>query len=96
MKKKLLFVRNHLFTLCISAFILHMLIFSEHSLWHIQRVKSEQRSVRAKIEDYKRRTEEYKLRIGEITDNDPKRLESYAREKLGMKRANEDVFVFDD
>lgn len=89
-------MKQHWYGICLGVSIAFLLFFSEHSVYQIAKLKSEQSDVKSRIEDYREKTTQYRLRLGEVNVDDATKLEEYARTKLGMKKKNEDVFVFDD
>lgn len=96
MKRKLQFLKEHWYGALVCSAVVFLVFVSDHSMYQIWRLWSEQSDVKNRIEEYKEKTTQYRLRLGEVNVDDATKLEEYARLKLGMKKANEDVFVFDD
>lgn len=88
------FALKHWFkTLCL-LFIFYMFFFSEHSVWRIMRLHAQEDELRREIRQYEDSVVNYQRRIDQVSvDNEA--LERHARERLHMRRENEDLYLFD-
>lgn len=73
-------------------FILFMCFFSEHSYMNLQAVYRQQAQLEKEIQSYRDSIAEYEEHIKEVSGNSAE-LEKFAREKLMMKKQNEDVYI---
>lgn len=90
--KKLAFVKNHLFGVCVVLFLLFMGFFDDHSYLQLQRLRHQQSKIEAEIASYRDSIAEYEEHIKEVSGNGAE-MEKFAREKLMMKKVNEDVYI---
>lgn len=90
--KILAFVRKNWFWILVISFTLFMGFFDNHSYLRLQRLKHQQAKIEAEIASYRDSIAEYEEHIREVS-GDAKEMEKFAREKLMMKRANEDVYI---
>jgi len=90
-----LYTRHHIFgtLLAMSAFWLCCL--SEHSLWAIWKLQREKERLQNEIVTYKRTINQFEESINEVS-GDRDAMEHFAREKMNMKRPNEDVYLIDE
>jgi cell division protein DivIC len=82
------------YLLATTAFVVWVVFFDDSNFFIQHQRKSELDELNKKIEYYKTQVTETKQELSNL-QNDPVMLEKYAREKYFMKRANEEVFVFD-
>ena len=89
-----LFMCRHKYILTIIFFALIVGVVDEDSFLnrHPRRVRIE--TLKQEIDTYKRQFTEADNKIHEL-ENNPKAVEKIARERYHMKRAGEDVFVFE-
>ncbi|MCF0180086.1 MAG: septum formation initiator family protein [Bacteroidales bacterium] len=94
MKRIIKLIHNHLFWFCVGLFLLFICFFSDHSYYELRKIKHQQSEIRAEIASYRDSIAEYEAHIEEVS-GDTKELEKFAREKLMMKKANEDVYIIE-
>ena len=89
-----LFMCKHKYLLTVLIIVLIVGVVDEDSFLnrHPRRVRIE--TLQQEIANYKRQYTEADNKIHELETN-PKAVEKIARERYHMKRADEDVFVFD-
>lgn len=75
-----------------SAFILILLFFGENNYIKISRYKKQINALKMEIKANEDSAAIYESKVLEL-NSDRETLERIAREKYGMKRPNEDVFV---
>ena len=76
------------------AFVVVLLFFGENNYVRISKYRSEINELKAQIKNNKDSAAVYDAKVNELnTDNES--LERLVREKYGMKRVNEDVYVTD-
>lgn len=90
--KKLGFIKDHLYWICIGVFLCFILFFSDHSWWQLQRLHRQQSRIKDEIASYRDSIAEYEEHIREVSGNGAE-MEKFAREKLMMKKENEDVYI---
>ncbi len=90
--KKIAFVKKHLFWFLVILFVLFMCFFDDHSYMQLQRLHNQQDRIKEEIASYRDSIAEYEEHIREVSGNSAE-MEKFAREKLMMKRANEDVYI---
>jgi len=99
MKYKLLkiwhYIRSHVFTSCVIAAFVWLIFFDQHSILAIHNLNSQAKDMRKEIDDFKEMVEMYKQDI-EVVSGDASHMEHFAREKLHMKKPNEDIFLVED
>ena len=90
-----LFMCRHKYILTVLIIVLIVGVVDEDSFLnrHPRRVRIEM--LKQEIANYKRQYKEADSKIREL-DSNPKAVEKIARERYHMKRADEDVFVFDN
>ena len=90
-----LFMCRHKYILTVLIIVLIVGVVDEDSFLnrHPRRVRIEM--LKQEIANYKRQYKEADSKIRELESN-PKAVEKIARERYHMKRADEDVFVFDN
>ena len=90
-----LFMCRHKYILTVLIIALIVGVVDEDSFLnrHPRRVRIE--NLRKEIANYKRQYDEADKKIIELESN-PKAVEKIARERYHMKRADEDVFVFEE
>ena len=88
-------VRHHIFTTILVAVAVWLCFLNEHSLWKIMKLQREKDRLQNEIVEYRKSIEEFEQSIKEVS-GDPEALEHFARERLNMKRENEDVYLFDE
>ena len=76
------------------AFVVVLLFFGENNYVRISKYRSEINELKAQIKNNKDSAAVYDAKVNELnTDNES--LERLVREKYGMKRVNEDVYITD-
>lgn len=96
LKQAWMYIRRHKYLITIVAFVLIIgVLDKENSL--MQRVAhwKEIRELNTEIQRYKKQYEEDSRMLKELTSN-PEALEKVAREKYLMKKADEDIYVFEE
>lgn len=76
------------------AFLVYMLFLGENNYLKINEYKKEINALKAEIKANEDSAAAYDAKVKEL-HTDRQSLERIAREKYGMKRANEDVYVTD-
>lgn len=86
---------RHKYMITILVFVLIIGVLDDNSL--IRRVFHwrEIRELNTEIERYRSQYEEDSRALKELTSN-PEALEKIAREKYKMKKADEDIFIFEE
>ena len=89
------YVCRHKYMITILVFVLIIGVLDDNSL--IRRVSHwrEIRELSTEIERYRSQYEEDSRALKELTSN-PEALEKIAREKYKMKKADEDIFIFEE
>lgn len=89
------YVCRHKYMITILVFVLITGVLDDNSL--IRRVSHwrEIRELNTEIERYRSQYEEDSRALKELTSN-PEALEKIAREKYKMKKADEDIFIFEE
>ncbi len=85
------FIRNKYF-LTITAFAVWILFFDEKDYFTQREWRSDLRALQQSKEYYIKEIARERKASEELKSN-PAAIEKYAREKYGMKRDNEDVFI---
>ena len=76
------------------AFVVLLLFFGENNYMRINKYRSQINELKSHIKDYEDSAAVYDAKVNELnTDNES--LERLVREKYGMKRVNEEVFITD-
>ena len=76
------------------AFVVLLLFFGENNYMRINKYRSQINELKSQIKDYEDSAAVYDAKVNELnTDNES--LECLVREKYGMKRVNEEVFITD-
>ncbi|MBQ0114553.1 MAG: septum formation initiator family protein [Bacteroidales bacterium] len=78
----------------ISVFILWLFFFGDNNFAKIHAIKSEINDIKAEIKANQDSAEMFDAKVNEL-HTDRETLEKIAREKYGMKRENEEVFITD-
>ena len=81
------YVRRHKYLITVLAFIVIIVFLDDNSL--------EIENLNAEIDKYRKQFDEDTKKLKELTTN-PEAMEKVAREKYFMKKANEDIFIFDE
>ena len=89
------YVRHHIYGSIMVCVIVWLAFVCEHSLWDIWRLQHEKDRLQKEITDYKHAIHRIEQSIDEVS-GDPDAMEHFAREKMNMKRENEDVFIIED
>lgn len=92
--KHLRFFRRHWFWILLTGFAVHCVFFDEHSLLRLMDHHHKQALLRREIAAYQDSILIYERSIMEVSGGTDE-LERYAREKLMMKRSNEDVYLIE-
>ena len=77
------------------AFICMMLFFGDNNYMRINRYKQEINELKAEIKAQQDSTIYYSAQVREL-NTDRETLEKIAREKYGMRRTNEEIFLVDE
>ena len=93
--KILRFALQHWFKTLCCLFLFYMLFVSEHSVWRIMRLHTQEAQLQREIEQYRDSVESFQRRIDEV-EVDSRALERHARERLHMHRENEDLYLFEE
>lgn len=88
-------VRHHKYLITVGAFLLIIGVLDENSLLRRVQHWREISSLKAEIQMYRDQYEKDSRTLKELTTH-PEELEKVAREKYLMKKANEDIFVFEE
>ena len=76
------------------AFVVLLLFFGENNYTRTNKYRSQINELKSQIKDYEDSAAVYDAKVNELnTDNES--LERLVREKYGMKRVNEEVFITD-
>ena len=76
------------------GFVVVLLFFGENNYMRISKYRSQINELKSQIKDYEDSAAVYDAKVNELnTDNES--LERLVREKYGMKRVNEEVFITD-
>ena len=76
------------------TFVVLLLFFGENNYMRINKYRSQINELKSQIKDYEDSAAVYDAKVNELnTDNES--LERLVREKYGMKRVNEEVFITD-
>ena len=76
------------------AFVVLLLFFGENNYMRINKYRSQINELKSQIKDYEDSAAVYDAKVNELnTENES--LERLVREKYGMKRVNEEVFITD-
>ena len=74
------------------AFVVVLLFFGDNNYMRINKYRSQINELKSQIKDYEDSAAVYDAKVNELnTDNES--LERLVREKYGMKRINEEVFI---
>lgn len=92
--KKLQFVRRHWYWLLLASFVFYFVCFDEHSLIRLVKYRRQGAQLEREVAAYRDSASIYERAIHEVEGGDAS-LERFAREKLMMKRANEDVYLIE-
>ncbi len=88
-------VRHHKYLITVGAFLLIIGVLDENSLLRRVQHWREISNLKAEIQMYRDQYEKDSRTLKELTTH-PEELEKVAREKYLMKKANEDIFVFEE
>ena len=83
---------QHFFSIVLWTGVLYVSILSEHCLWNLFSHRHTEAKLRQEIKTFQDSISLYERQI-EALQGDASSLEQYAREKLLMKKKNEDVFI---
>lgn len=76
------------------TFVVILLFFGENNYMRINEYRSQINELKSQIKDYEDSAAVYEAKVNELnTDNES--LERLVREKYGMKRINEEVYITD-
>jgi cell division protein DivIC len=89
------YIRRHMFWSLIVAAIVWLSFLSQHSLYAIFALQREKTRIQNEIVNYKDSIANFQQSIEEVS-GDKDEMEVFAREKLLMKAADEDVFIIKD
>ena len=89
------FILRHWFGILCFTFVLYMCFGGEYSLKNIVALHSQEAALRKEIEEYKDSISNFERRIDEVSV-DSEQLERHARERMGMHRENEDLYIIED
>lgn len=88
-------VWRHKFATFVILFVMWLTFFAEHSIWEIQKINHQQQMLQHEITEFKDSIRHYQELIDDVSGN-TEELEHFAREKMRMKKENEDVFLIED
>lgn len=88
------FLKRHWFAVAVGCFVLYFSFFDDHSLLKFFIYNHQAARLEKEIATYKEFTERCETLIQEL-DEGGESLEKYARERLLMKRENEDVYLIE-
>ncbi len=94
-KKGWSFFLRHWFWILLVVFVGHIVFFDEHSLVKYCSYRRQEAAIQEQIDSYRDSIFQYEQGIEELS-GDNSRLEKFAREKLMMKKTDEDVYLFDE
>lgn len=89
------FIGRHKYIITLLGFGLIMVFLDENSLIERAKHKEEIKTLNEEIARYRKQFEEDTQKLKDLTNN-PEALEKIAREKYLMKKANEDIFIFEE
>ena len=89
------YVRRHKYLITVLAFIVIIVFLDDNSLIQRAKHRTEIENLNAEIDKYRKQFDEDTQKLKELTTN-PEAMEKVAREKYFMKKANEDIFIFDE
>ena len=88
-------IKHHKFGTALICVAIWLCFFSEHSLVAIWRLQHEKERLQNDIISYKKTISEFEESINEVS-GDREAMEHFARERLNMKKPNEDVYLIED
>ena len=88
-------IRNHKYLFVTIMFLLILFFFDENNMIKHFHNRREISSLKAEIQELQRDVEEYGYKSRELY-NDVEIMEKVAREKYGMHKEGEDVFIVED
>ena len=91
----LFYIKDHKFGTVLLLAGVWLCFLSEHSLLAIWRLQREKERLQKEIVNYKNTISEFEQSINEVS-GDRNAMEHFARERLNMKKPNEDVFLIED
>lgn len=91
----IIYAKNHIFGTILMMIVIWLCFLSEHSLWAIWRLQREKDRLQNEIVNYKKTISEFEESINEVS-GDKDAMEHFARERLNMKKPNEDVYLIED
>jgi cell division protein FtsB len=94
-KQKIKFLRRHWFWIALACFAVWAIFIDEHCLVKYWSYRRQEAAIQKQIDSYRDSIFQYEKGIEELS-GDNSRLEKFAREKLMMKKTNEDVYLFDE
>ena len=94
MKLKNSFWMKHKFAVLAGCFVLYFCFFDDHSVLQFLIYRHQQSELEKQIAAYKDSIARYEGFIREL-DEGGESLEKYARERLLMKRENEDIYLIE-
>lgn len=89
------YVRRHKYLITIITFLVIIVFLDDNSLIQRTKHRAEIENLKAEIEKYRKQFNEDTEKLKELSAN-PEAIEKIAREKYFMKKANEDVFIFEE
>ncbi len=89
------YIRRHKYLITVATFLVIIVFLDENSLIQRAKHRNEINTLTEEIEKYRKQFQEDTERLKELTAN-PEAMEKIAREKYLMKKANEDIFIFEE
>lgn len=90
-----IYAKHHLFGTMLTMVVIWLCFLSEHSLWAIWRLQREKDRLQNEIVTYKNTISQFEESINEVS-GDRDAMEHFARERLNMKKENEDVYLIEE
>jgi cell division protein DivIC len=81
------------YTIAITVFLLFLVILDDNNIFYQYKLFKEQRKLQATTNDLKLKIKDLQKMTADL-QKDPLTIEKIAREKYGMKKQNETVFLF--
>ena len=89
------FISEHKFGALLTFAGMWLCFISDHSLVAIWRLQHERERLQNEIVNYKNTIDQFEQSINEVS-GDKNAMEHFARERLNMKKPNEDVYLIED
>ena len=89
------YVKHHKFGTIVLISTIWLCFLSEHSVLAIWQLRREKERLQNEIINYKNTISEFEQSIDEVS-GDRNAMEHFARERLNMKKPNEDVYIIEN